>query len=430
MHILKKIVTTILTWEARLLLSRMQPKIIAVTGSVGKTSAKDAIFAVVSSHYHARKSEKSFNSELGVPLTILGLDTAWSNPLGWALNIVRGLIRALSVSKYPEWLVLEVGADHPGDISHTARWLKPTIAVITALPEIPVHVAYFSSPEEVAAEKMSLVTHLQKEGTVIYNGDDALLIQHMKNIHARTYTYGFNDSNTIHSSNEVLQYENSIPFGISFRVDWKGSSIPVAPKGVAGRPRVYACLAALSVADALSIDLVSASNALSALSPTLGRMHLIPGINESTIIDDTYNSSPVAALSALDTLASITAKRRIAVLGDMRELGQYSIEAHRQVGKRAAEVVDLLITVGIESRVLAEAAKAHGLSDSQVISYGYDESKRAGKELKELIAKGDVVLVKGSQNRIRLEKTVTEIMKNPETASQLLVRQEREWKIR
>jgi UDP-N-acetylmuramoyl-tripeptide--D-alanyl-D-alanine ligase len=190
---------------------------------------------------------------------------------------------------------------------------------------------------------------------------------------------------------------------------------------------VYSCLAALAVADALHIDLVTASKALSTLSPTPGRMRLLEGIHNTVIIDDTYNSSPIAALSALDTLQRIEGGRRIAVLGDMRELGTYSAEAHRQVGKRAAEVVDALITVGVESRVLAEAARSAGLPDAHIVSYGYDESKQVGLDLKEKIKEGDVILIKGSQNRIRLERTVKELMAHPEEAGKLLVRQEREW---
>jgi UDP-N-acetylmuramoyl-tripeptide--D-alanyl-D-alanine ligase len=140
MLIFKNIITAILTLEARAVLWRYKPKVIAVTGSVGKTTTKDAIFAVLSPHVHVRKSQKSFNSEIGVPLTILGLESGWRDPLVWLSNIVQGFLLVIIKSDYPSWLVLEVGADRPGDIKNIARWLRPDIAVITAIPEIPVHV--------------------------------------------------------------------------------------------------------------------------------------------------------------------------------------------------------------------------------------------------------------------------------------------------
>src|SRR3989344_4669974 len=134
---LKKIIFGILTWEARLMLHKHHPKIIAVTGSVGKTSTKDAIYTVISKKFNTRKSEKSFNSEIGVPLTILGLDTAWSNFFKWIWNIIVGLWRVLFIRNYPKVLVLEVGADHPGDIRNIVEWVQPDIAVVT--PPADIH---------------------------------------------------------------------------------------------------------------------------------------------------------------------------------------------------------------------------------------------------------------------------------------------------
>ena len=147
--IFKSLIVNILTFEAKLLLRRAKPKIIAVTGNVGKTSTKDAIYEVLRNHVHARKSEKSFNSELGVPLSVLGLDNAWSNPLLWIKNLVDGLILALFPANYPKFLVLEMGVDRPGDMKALTDWITPDVVVITRLPEVPVHVEYcllYTSP--------------------------------------------------------------------------------------------------------------------------------------------------------------------------------------------------------------------------------------------------------------------------------------------
>jgi UDP-N-acetylmuramoyl-tripeptide--D-alanyl-D-alanine ligase len=161
----KSVVVRGLTFEARCVLKKYHPRIIAVTGSVGKTSTKDAIFTAISGDVHARKSEKSFNSEIGVPLTILGLANAWSNPFLWFKNLLDGLLLIVFKQEYPEWLVLEVGADRPGDIESVAAWLKPDVAVFTRLPDVPVHVEFFSSPEEVIKEKKFLAYALKAGGT-------------------------------------------------------------------------------------------------------------------------------------------------------------------------------------------------------------------------------------------------------------------------
>ena len=162
----KKVVVWVLTREARAVLRKYNPKVVAVTGSVGKTSTKDAIFAVLATRYHVRKSEKSFNSEVGLPLTILGLENAWGNPLKWLQNMFDGLLLILFSAQYPEWLVLEVGADRPGDISSLRRWLRTEVVVITRLPEVPVHVEFFGSAQEVIEEKASLIDTLRPGGAL------------------------------------------------------------------------------------------------------------------------------------------------------------------------------------------------------------------------------------------------------------------------
>ena len=149
-NIFKKIIVTILTWEAKMVLRRYKPKIIAITGSVGKTSTKDAIFTVLSKFKIVRKSEKSFNSEIGLPLTIIGCPNGWSNPWTWIENIFIGLTLILWKHSYPEYLVLEVGVGKPGDIKkNVAPWLAPDIVVITRFPDKPVHVEFFHNVEAI-----------------------------------------------------------------------------------------------------------------------------------------------------------------------------------------------------------------------------------------------------------------------------------------
>ncbi len=431
MDLVKRIVIWTLTLEARLVLRRYKPRVIAVTGSVGKTTTKDAIYAALSGILHVRKSEKSFNSDIGVPLTILGLENAWRNPLLWGLNLVRGLALLVSRVPYPAWIVVEVGADRPGDIRRIAKWLKPDIAVVTGVPDIPVHVEYFRSPEELAREKRALVEHVKEGGTVILNGDDSRMLE-MCSAFEKVITYGFGKQNNFSASHQGILYEKGKAIGTRFRLVHIGLAFPVSIMGALGKARTYAALAAFAAAEVAGIESSGVARSLAAWMPPPGRMRVIKGVNGSTIIDDTYNSSPAAALSALDTLKEVKVPpgaRRIAVLGDMLELGRYAAEAHRGIGTRAAQCAAKLVTIGFRSRATGEAALDAGMPEANIREYEHTESRRVGQELGNELREGDVVLVKGSQS-MRMERTVEELMAEPEKAFELLVRQEPEWVIR
>ncbi len=426
--LIRQIVVLILTWEARMVLKRHKPKIIAVTGSVGKTTTKDAIFAALSGVVHMRKSQKSFNSEIGVPLTILGLESGWNDAWKWFLNIVHGFF-AIFAKSYPEWLVLEVGADRPGDIKNIAIWLRPDISVITGVPDIPVHVEYFNSPGEVLKEKRALADYLKPGGTLILNGDEARMRMLQNSFRGTSITYGFDEQNSYAAYDDSVLYDTTKPVGVQFRISRKGASFPMAVYGALGRPRVFAATAAIAVAETMGIDIDTASKGIAQWDPPPGRVRVLEGIKGSVIIDDTYNSSPVAALAALDTLKDIKGKRRIAILGDMLELGRYSAEAHKNVGERVAETATMLITVGFRARAIAESAMDAGMKETKILQYEMNEAERAGRELKLQIKAGDVILVKGSQS-MRMEKTVLEIMAEPQKAEELLVRMDADWKER
>lgn len=409
-------------------LKKYQPKIIAVTGNVGKTTTKDAIFVVISDGRYVRKSEKSFNSEIGVPLTVLGLENAWGSTFGWIKNIIKGAWVVVGNSPYPEWLVLEVGADRPGDIATIAQWLRPHVSVITSIPEIPVHVEFFDSPERVAHEKRALAYYMRREGKLVINGDD----RHTQKIHAEfkdsALTFGFGGHNDFDADNAGICYEDKRPVGMTFEAKRGGIfSVPVKLYGALGRPRVYSALAAMAVGEVVGVGLEEAAQRLAHWEPQPGRMRLIEGIKGSLIIDDTYNASPSAAMAALETLKEIYGfKKKIAVLGDMMELGRYSKEAHVRVGEKVVKSANLLATVGIRSRIVAETAMDNGMKEKCILQYEKDEAMRAGKELEPILDKNTIVLIKGSQS-IRMEKAVLEIMAEPLRAEELLVRQDPEW---
>ena len=427
--IFKKIISLIITCEAILIIKKYKPKIIAVTGSVGKTSTKDAIFAVMSSSFFVRKSEKSFNSDIGIPLTILGCQNAWFDPIKWCRNIFRGLELILFTNKYPEWLILEVGADRPGDIKNVSRWLKPNVVVLTSFAKVPVHVEFFRDRDAVIREKKYLVDALKHDGILIVNGDDEDSVKIKESAKNISIIYGTSNIADLIAT-EIKNYygkDGGIE-GVTFKVEYKENIIPVIIKGALGDKSLYSSLAAIAVGISQKINIVKAAEALINLEVSKGRMRVIKGIRNTTIIDDTYNSSPKALISALNTLKEIkvsNSAKKIAVLGDMLELGKHSIDEHYKAGKLVADVCDILLTVGIRSRKIAEGALDGLLSEKNI--YQFENSVEAGKFLQNILKEGDVILIKGSQS-MRMERTVEEVMSEPDKAVELLVRQETEWK--
>jgi UDP-N-acetylmuramoyl-tripeptide--D-alanyl-D-alanine ligase len=426
----KTIIVFIITWEAKLILKKYKPQIVGVTGSVGKTSSKDAIYTVFKSTFKVRKSDKSFNSEIGIPLTILGCHNAWSDLALWVQNIFHGLSLILFKHTYPKWLVLEIGADRPGDIRKVSAWLNPDVAVITRFGKVPVHVEFFNSPEEVIAEKTHLALALKPEGTLVLNHDDEDVLALTAKVKNKVITYGMDSKADVLASNYNILYssETGLPTGITFKVDYQGNSVPISIEAALGKAHIYPVLSAIAAGVSQGINLISICDALRDHKTPPGRMRLIKGMRNSIIIDDTYNSSPVAVNEALESLKALeNTSSKIAVLGDMLEIGKYSVEEHKKVGKKAADIADLLICVGLRARYIAEGAREAGMSDAKI--FLFDKSPEATAMVKKVVKENNAVLVKGSQG-VRTEKVVEAIMAHPEDKEKLLVRQDAQWKHR
>ncbi len=419
--IFKKIVVAVLTLEAKLVLRKYKPKIVAVTGSVGKTTAKDSVYTVLSSAFFVRKSEKSFNSEIGVPLSILGCQNGKNNPVIWMKNILEGLAVVLLKNHYPKWLVLEVGADKPGDIEEIAKWLRPDVVVITRFADVPAHVEFFDSPKAVAEEKKKLAKYMKKDGFLILNYDDGEVLSIKQSSNKHTTTFGFSEDADVVASNESFLYDNGRLKGITFKVNFGGTSLPVNLHGVLGVQHIYPALAAIAVGSTQGLNLVQMSQALSTDHETQpGRMRIVDGIKGSIIIDDSYNASPLAVEYALKTLGILeTNGRKIAVLGDMMELGDYTVAEHKKIGEMVAKTCDILVTVGVRSRDIANGALANKMNSSNI--FQFEDSRKAGDYLKNFIEKDDIVLVKGSRWAMRMERVVKRIMAHPERAKDMLV---------
>ncbi len=426
---LKSIVVGVLTFEAKILIRRMRPKVIAVTGSVGKTSTKDAIYAAIKGSVHARKSQKSYNSELGVPLSVLGLENAWGNPILWIKNLFDGLFRACFLQEYPDVIVLEMGVDRPGDMKRLMTWIKPDIVVLTRLPDVPVHVEYFRDPEQVVQEKLELVRNLSEDGVLIYNHDDERARLEAEAIRQKSFGYSRYSPSDFTLSDDNIIFEERLPIGMRSLLTHGERSVELQIRGSLGVQHAYSYAAACAVAEQFDISLERAAEALAAAVPPRGRMRILHGIEHTLIIDDTYNSSPTAAEQALMTLKELTTygQRKVAVLGDMLELGKYSSAEHERIGAIAASAVDVLITVGVRSRKTAEGALENGLSEKVI--FQYETIEAAIGEVPRLLEYGDAILVKGSQG-IRAEKLVAMLLEDRTQAKKLLVRQDAMWEKR
>ncbi len=414
----------ILGMLTRLTIWRYRPGVVGVTGSVGKTSTKLAIAAVLQKVRRVRVAAGNLNNELGLSLSILGdwkpeelaLVSREGPPPGtrrikkflfWGKVIFVSTWHVVARSKdYPDILILEYGADRPGDIKRLLRIVRPNVSVITTVGDFPVHVEFYAGPEEVAREKGRIIECLPVGGFAILNYDDETVMNLEPRTRAKVITYGFMKGAEVQATRFENKMEDDRPAGIAFKLEQSGSSVPVVIQGALGRSQAYAAAAAASVGLIFGMNLVKISEALGSYRPADSRMQLVPGIKGTYLIDDSYNASPLSMHSALDTLHDLPAKRRIAVLGDMLEIGKYTLEAHERAGRLAAKSVDILLTVGPRAKFIAEAAKNAGMKKSNI--YSFDVADEAGKPLQELMRKGDLILLKGS-HAMELNKVVEEV---------------------
>ncbi len=429
---MRKLLQITLKLLSKAVIKKYRPLVIGITGSVGKTSTKEAIFTVLKNRFRVRRAVGSFNTEEGLPLAVL---SDWKEeelklvsqygPAGerlkkllfWFGIVISGFFKLIFTpkSKYPEILILEYGADRPRDIGKLVEIVRPKIGVVTALGETPVHVEYYSGPEEVAKEKAKLIQALPPNGLAILNHDD-LAVFKMKDLGlAEAMTFGFNQHADVVAS-DVSYFigggsnGNGLGAGLSFKLNYQNIVIPFRLANALGRHQIYAALAATAVGIHFGMNLIEISEALRSFEFPKQRMKLLRGVKDSWIIDDSYNASPLSTHAALETLKEFGDKiisrtgagRKIAVLGDMKELGKFTEKAHRLIGNLAGEMTEYLFTVGPAAKFIADSA-FNQLPKENIMSF--DLAGEAGEWLKKFIQEGDVVLVKGSR-AMKMEKII------------------------
>ena len=338
-------------------------KVVGITGSLGKTTTKEVVASVLGSRRNVLKTEGNLNSEIGLPLTVLnGLRTEH------------------------EIAVLEMAMYQVGDIRFLARLAHPRVGVVTAV--LPVHLERLGTIERIQQAKQELVEELPSNGVAVLNADDPRVASMAAATTARVVRYG----TTAHAEVRAEAIQSRGLAGVEFDLIQAGQRQHVHLP-LLGAQSVHAALAAAAVAAEEGLTLSETSDALQRLSPAL-RLLVVDGVNGSRIIDDSYNASPESVLAALNLLRELPGHRKIAVLGDMLELGSEEEPSHRRVGHRAADVVDMLVVYGPRSTTTASEALASGLRRDQV--FHAESHSQTVALLRTELRSGDDVLVKGS----------------------------------
>ncbi len=414
-----------LRFMARMVLYKYHPKIVGITGSLGKTSTREAVFMALSSKYRTRRSCKNYNNEIGVPLTIIGVSSGGASIVKWIRIVLKWLKMILIREKnYPEILVLEMGVDRPGDMDYLMEFIPVDVGVVTNVSSS--HLEYFSSLDHIAREKGKLIKKLLPTATAIINADDERVSRLARKTKARIFSFGIKREAKMTATDIIFNYsENNFPSGISFKLNFQGKILPVRLRHTLAWHQVYSALIALAVGEVFKINLVQVAIVLEKLSPLPGRLNLIAGQKKSLIIDDTYNASPESTLVALDVLKKISASRKIAVLGDMLELGKDSQNGHERVMSKLLEINPSLI-IGVGERITQafNFLRQKGYAKEKI--FIFNDPVSAGNFLKKQICSGDLILIKGSQS-MRMEKAVVSLMAFPEEASAKLCRQTEDW---
>ncbi len=363
---------------ARKVLQEYSVKVIGITGSIGKTTTKEFTSCLLSQDFKVLKSEGNLNNHLGVPLSLLKLEDDH------------------------DVAVLEMAMSSLGEISSLTRIAPPDIAVITNIN--PVHLQFFKNIEEIALAKKEILNGAKKNGTAVLNGDDALVRKIANDWKGKTLLFGLSEECDVRAQNIRKNGWEGVVFELVYGKKQEEVCLPFFYESA-----LYNFLASAAVGYALSVPLDSLRAEVKDLKPLPMRgVHLRLRQNIH-LIDDSYNSNPAALESALKSLVELPAQRRIAVLGDMLELGKREAEFHTEAGKQIAQSGwDILVAVGPLGLHMVEGALAAGMREEQ--TFHFENSTAAAGEIRSLIQEGDLILVKGSRGMM-MEKVVEQLKK-------------------
>lgn len=355
--------------------SRFDIPVVALTGSVGKTTTKEMISEVMCVKYKTLKTQGNLNNEIGLPMTLFGLDRSYSAA------------------------VIEMGMNHSGEISRLAKATRPTVGVITNVGVS--HIENLGSRENILKAKLEMLDGIQWGSKIILNGDNDLLSK-VENNSYNIQFFGIENPNNTVSATDIKMLDESTRFTVLYSGEKQSVNLPAL-----GIHNVYNALAAILVGLEHDISLADCAKALENYTPS-GMRQRIKKVGNITFIEDCYNSSPDSVKASLCTLKDMGEGRKIAVLGDMLELGEFSSQAHYESGLQVAKNgVDMLFTFGEMSKQSVKSAKENGVN----LAYSFDDKAMLAKELADTIKDGDTVLFKASRGML-LEEIIEAIYDN------------------
>ena len=343
--------------------------LIGVTGSAGKTTTKEAIAHVLSSRFNVFKSQGNLNNHFGLPLQLLKLEPA------------------------RDIAVVEMGMSHAGEIAALAKIAQPEIGVVTLVA--PVHLEFFASIADVARAKYELIASLPKGGVAVLNADDPYVSQFGRDFHGRVVTFGIEHPAGVRAEGITSSGESGSQFTLVANGERSPAVLPLL-----GRHNIYNALAAVAVALDRGMGLRDAAQALATLHPIENRGQLLQ-LDGATVINDCYNSNPKALDAMVDALAEFPAQRRVAVVGEMLELGPTAPVLHEACGRHmAAKKIDFVLGVRGLAAEIVKGARVAGVTAEFVAT-----PEEAGDWLAREVRSGDAILLKASRG-VRLERAL------------------------
>ena len=404
------------------LIKKNKPIVICITGSVGKTSVKNAISYTLDEVYDVRSTPKNINNEFGVPISVIGNYNFKEGFFALLRMLLIGL-KQLILHKFPKILVIEVGAGKIGEVERISKWLKPNILMVTNLPNKPSHLGVFGSRENILKEKKFLADVMDKEGIMFIDDSELGMDSFIENFKGKVERY--NSQEFISKSNYSVIYdvenEMSKPVGIEFLINIYNNQHKLIFFGFIGKQNIKAILLAKTVGERFNLESNSIILGLEKYKPEPGRLNVLQGKkNNVTIIDDSFNSSPVAVENGLETLLSLSVnrQRKIAVLGDMLNFGNDSDNIHKNTAIKYIQQIDILITVGDKSK------NWQSFSNNKLrLNMHFRNATESAEYIRKIWEEGDIFYFKGGY-LIRLEKAVKILSKCSEKD---LVRQEKYW---
>lgn len=376
---------------------------------------------VVSQKFQARRSKKNFNTEFGVPFSVIGVNDPGRDPFRWLALIIKAIGLIILPLSYPKFLILELGVEFPGDMDVLLKIVHPNIGIITGIGLS--HYEFFKDQHSIITEKGRLAEVLNADELLLVNADNELALAMKAKTRARVISYGQSPQAdvTVAQTREQLE-ENK--YRTELTIKQGGQEISVKFPAI-GKPHVQAIICAAAVGLALKIEKDLIQRGVASYKPIPGRLNIFSGLMGSTIIDDSYNAAPDSVREALVVLKRLSANNKIAVLGDMLELGEISDEEHRKIGALLPSYkINKLIVIGEGGKIIGQAAVAAGMAAENVAFF--DSSDAAKNFVRGLVQPKALILVKGSQSK-RLEKITKEIMAEPMRTPELLPRQYGKW---